>query len=274
VTLRVWLRSLCVSLAVLAGTVSSWSGCAPRVSRPAAPPTTASEEPEAVYQELVEWAGRIRSLQGAGTVRLRSQESNTRLDALVVCEHPGRLRVEALDFLDHVVFVCILQGGEFLAYFVSENRVVRKPAVPSVIEEYVGVPLEGDELAALVLGSPFFVPLVSPNLETRREESGLVLTATSPERGVRYEVRLDAQRRPVQSVLRWDPRSGAGGGALQVDFSEYRRAGTLDFPFRVRVSDVERGDHFSVHYQQVTLNPVLDEQVFHFVPPADAQGTE
>jgi len=246
-------------------------GCASWRAPSSFPEKEPLPDPAVLYRELLERATDIGSAKGVGHLKIHAAGRNLSLEALIACKRPARLRVEALDFWDQAVFLATIREDEFCIYFVGENRFLREPADPAVLQENVGIPLDGGDLVALVLGCPFFVPLESPELGVRREGGNLILTARELEREVRYEVRMDARRRPLQVLLSRESGKGDAALLLRVDFGKYQSVEGFDFPFRIRVTNLESREDFLLQYQQLQLNQVLEEALFQFVPPAAAE---
>lgn len=223
-----------------------------------------------LYQELVARTSGVRTLQGTAQVRIRTATEKTRFDAVLAFDRGGRVRLEALDFLGHVVFLGLFGPGGYLTYAVSENRFARGAASPEELRRFLGVALGPAELAALALGSPFFLPLEDPDARVSVDEGRVLLDVEGAGGGVRYLVWLDDAERP-RKVLLMNPPAGTGLRTdIEVEFGRYREIDAIPFPFRIRVT-ADQGRFFEVDYDRVLLNDPLSDDLFDFTPPADAE---
>ena len=130
---------------------------------------------ESLYQELLVYSEQVKSLRGTARIRIRVLEKKVRLDAVIICDRKGRLRLEVLDFLDHVIFLVLLRNDRFLIYSVPENSYLEEPADSEQFRKTLGIPLSGKELIALLLGSSMFSPVTSPRVGIVPTEEALML---------------------------------------------------------------------------------------------------
>lgn len=227
-------------------------------------------DPETCYLELLHRSEQVRTLQAMAHIRLETGQEKASLDAVIACERQGRLRFEALDWLNHVVFLALFHREGFVTYSAPENEYTEGPDEPARIEEILGIPLKAEELAALALGDLFFLPVTDPTLRLTVDQGALLLDVESSSLGPRYLVWLDEGRRP-ERVLVMRPRQERGGiGDLQVEYGRYRKSDSVEFPYRIRVTATGLQHVLQVDYQHVLLNETLDEDLFSFTPPPGA----
>jgi hypothetical protein len=228
-------------------------------------------DPETLYRSLVEGNGRMRTLEGTARLRIQTEERTARLEATLVCERPESLRCEITDFLDHLIFLIVVQDGQILSYSVAENRFSQGKALPGRIQDFLGVPLGVEELISLFLGCPFFVTVNDPVCHFSANEGEVLLNVSDPSMGISYKVTLDREGRPEESLLvRTEPGSGETH-RIRAVFRKYRGVGGMAFPFRIRVSEEGAERHFQVDYHEVDVNRELLDGLFEFVPPPDAE---
>ncbi len=197
------------------------------------------------------------------------------MDAVVVCDRAGRLRLEVLDWLNHVVFLAIFDPRRFLTFSAPDNRYMEGPDDADQIQEMLGIPLEAEQLAALALGDPFFLPLTEPSVHLSVDQGALLLDVEGTGAGPRYLVWLDERKRPERMIV---VRAHGGGRALsdlQVEYGRYRQIDSVSFPYLIRVVDTGSKGVLEVDYQRILLNEPLGADLFQFTPPAGAmQSTE
>jgi hypothetical protein len=207
------------------------------------------------------------------TCRVRTGEEKARLDALLVAEKPSRVRIEVMDFLDHLLLMVLVRDDYLTTYSVSDNVYSRGRASPERVQELLGIPLRAEELVSLVFGSAFFVPIVDPLLRLTSQEGQDVLTAFDPAGGLRYQVSVDRDGRPREILLLKAEREDRRAVGIRVTFWKYKKVEGFDFPFCIRVLLEGSQDYFSLEYQEIGLNRVLQEDAFEFEPPPESART-
>ena len=245
-------------------------GCLKRTGPPARFDEADLSDPESIYREIVSRGETIRTLQGAADLRLRTEQRKAGLDAVIACDRQGRLRFEILDLLNHVVFLAIFQPQGFLTYSTSENEYTEGSEDPEQVREMLGIPLKAEELTALALGDPFFLPVSDPIVRTSLDQDALLLDVESSGAGPRYLVWLDEEKRPAKMFVIRPYGGGRAIGDLHVEYGRYRTVGGISFPHRIRVTVTGSESVLQVDYQKVLLNESLEEDLFLFVPPEGA----
>ena len=255
--------------------LTAFSGCMKRPGLSVRFDEADLSDPEATYRDILSRCEAIRTLQGTAHLRLQTEQQKASLDAVIVCDRHGRLRFEILDLLNHVVFLAIFDPKGFLTYSVSENEYMEGPEDPEQIREMLGIPLKAEELTALALGDPFFLPLSDPIVRIGVDQNALLLDVESSGLGPRYLVWLDEDKRPAKMFVMRPHSGGRAVGDLQVEYGRYRTIDGVSFPHRIRVAVTGSERVFKVDYQKVLLNESLEEDLFRFVPPEGAtQSTE
>jgi hypothetical protein len=251
------------------------SGCLKRPGPSAPFDDSDLSDPRAIYREILSRSEAVRTLQGAADLRIRSEQLKAGLDAVIACDRNGRLRFEILDLLNHVVFLAVFHPQGFLTYSASENEYAEGSEDPERIREMLGIPLKAEELTALALGDPFFLPLSDPTVRISVDRNVLLLDVEASRLEPRYLVWLDEQRRPAKMFVIRPYSGGRAIGDLHVEYGRYRTVDGISFPHRIRVAATGSESVLQVDYQKVLLNEPLEEDLFRFVPPEGAtQSTE
>ena len=226
---------------------------------------------ESLYQELLVYSEQVKSLRGTARIRIRVLEKKVRLDAVIICDRKGRLRLEVLDFLDHVIFLVLMRNDRFLIYSVPENQYMEEPADSEQFRKTLGIPLSGKDLIALLLGSPVFSPITSPRVGIVSTEEAIMLRAEQASEGRSYMIWLDGLRRPWRTILVREQGEGQAPVVVQADFSDYREGASPAFPWSIRVSEAASQEFLEMEYESVVLNQPVEEDLFDFDPPEDAE---
>jgi hypothetical protein len=252
---------------------AAFPGCLKRPGPSVGLGEAALSDPEAIYRAIRGQSEQIHTLQGTAHLLLQTEQERLGLDAVIVCDRGGRLRFEVEDWLNHVVFLALFDPEGFLTYSAPDNEYRKGPDDAGGIQEVVGVPLNAEQLAALAVGEPFFLPVRNPTVRASMDGDTLLLDVESIGAGPRYLVWLDEARRPQRVLVIRSPGDGGGVGNLQVDYGRYRKIGAVPFPHRIRAADTGSARFFQVDYQKVLLNKPLEESLFRFVPPEGASET-
>ena len=190
--------------------LTAFSGCLKRPGPSVRFDEADLSDPEATYREILSRCEAIRTLQGTAHLRLQTEQQKASLDAVIACDRHGRLRFEILDLLNHVVFLAIFDPKGFLTYSVSENEYMEGPEDPEQIREMLGIPLQAEELTALALGDPFFLPVSDPIVRISVDQNALLLDVGSSGLGPRYLVWLDENKRPAKMFVMPTLQRGKG----------------------------------------------------------------
>ena len=249
---------------------TAFSGCLKRPGPSVRFDAADLSDPEASYRGILSRCEAIRTLQGVAHLRLQTEQQKASLDAVIACDRHGRLRFEIRDLLNHVVFLAIFDPQGSLTYSVSENEYMEGPEDPEQIREMLGIPLKAEELTALALGDPFFLPVSDPIVRISVDQNALLLDVESSGLGPRYLVWLDENKRPAKMFVIQPYSGGRAIGDLQVEYGRYRTIDGVSFPHRIRVAVTGSERVLKVDYQKVLLNESLEEDLFRFVPPEGA----
>jgi hypothetical protein len=227
-------------------------------------------DPEGIYRQIVTRSEASRTLQAAANLRLRSEDRKAGLDTMIACDRQGRMRFEVLDLLNHVAFLAVFGPQGFLTYTPAENEYLQGPENSEQIREMLGIPLRAEELTALALGDPFFLPLSDPTVRISVDQNALLLDVESSGPGPRYLVWLDENKRPAKMFVIRPYGGGRAIGDLHVEYGRYRTVEGVSFPHRIHVTATGVGRELRVDYDKVLLNVSLDDDLFQFVPPEGA----
>jgi hypothetical protein len=239
--------------------LTAFSGCLKRPGPSVRFDEADLSDPEATYREILRRCEAIRTLQGAANLRLRTEQQKASLDAVIACDRHGRLRFEILDLLNHVVFLAIF-----------DPEYMEGPGDPEQIREMLGIPLKAEELTALALGDPFFLPVSDPIVRMSVDQNALLLDVESSGPGPRYLVWLDENKRPAKMFVIRPYSGGSTIGDFHVEYGRYRTVEGVSFPHHIRVAVIGSESVLQVDYQKVLLNEPLEEDLFRFVPPEGA----
>jgi len=267
-------RGAIVALAVVA------SSCASPLIKLPKLPAPARAEPAADATEVLEEATRscagVRTLTAEVAVSGRVGGERVRVHLIFGVERPASARIEATAPFGAPFFIFATAGGNATLLLPRDNRVLQRGRPERVLEAAAGVPLDADQLRAVLTGCPpdgeHGVMIAAGNdwrvLRTMRGNGSDELyfhrdkSSASWQLASALESRLDEAE--VAGQTRWR-------AAWRADFRD--RANGL--PRSIRLASVDRagrtGEAFdlTLALSQVETNAAIDAAAFRIeVPPA------
>jgi hypothetical protein len=250
-------------LALLLG--ATLAGC--RTLPPAVPLAPGDPRPERLVAAAHARAQARVALRARARVRLSGQATAGFARQLLLLERPARLRVEVLGLLGQRVAVLATDGVGYDLYR-AETGVVEHGAVhAAILAEVAGVPLRPEDAVALLLGDPPLPAAGAPRRALALGDGGVAVewsAASGAARRAEFDAR--GRLRAFEEGLRgttwlragWDEFEDAG------EEGAFARRVTLDFP----TSDTGA----EISFEQVELNPPIDESLFRLEPVSAEAG--
>jgi hypothetical protein len=261
---RRWQRvSSCRTLVILifAATVSGLVGCAALT----VPPTPTNIP--AIHWQAEQLIGAIRqrqeefrSLRALARVDYAGPGGKSGFQEAILVQRPDRLRLETLSFLGAILIVTV-NDQEIVGYQPREDLFVRGRPSKENLFRTIQIPLELDEITALLLG----LPPVVPNAPARLEGNALVFSFGGRKRD---EVAFES-RTPVPT--RWERFDGAGEILVSAQFADYVSTPAGLFPSKISVNAPFQGKKLEIRYEQPELNVSLQAGLFSQQKPANVK---
>ena len=223
--------------------------------RPGAP--TASDEAQRLVALLTQRWQAFTDVRTGAELTLRRGSSTDRFSGVLVARTPDSLRFEALSAFGLPLFLLGVNDKILTAYLVMQNRAFVGPLNGDTTAKYLGVPLEADELVALLVGRPI------PPRDLRRAE---IQPVDGVGRSVLFEgasqtrrIWMDFDTGEVQKV-----EIGGGRTPLVV---HYERERGQDLPATVRATASEMDIDAQLRYRSPTLGGGVDSARFVIALP-------
>jgi len=253
------LRSPLLIAVALALALGFW-GCA-TVAPPPAPPV---EIPQRQSAELIEAlrqrSEQFRSLRALARVSYAGPEGKHGFEEAVLVQRPDRLRLETLTMLGAVLIVTANER-EIIGYHPREGVMVRGPSSRANLLRYTKIPLELEEITALLTGLP---PVDASN--SWRQEGHALLFASNGR--LRDAVAFEA---PQPVPTRWQRFNGNGAVELSALFSDYIQTAAGWFPSRINVEAPLQSKKLEIRFQEPELNATIAAESFSQQKPPHVQ---
>jgi outer membrane lipoprotein-sorting protein len=249
-----------VCLALLLG------GCAASTPTVPAVPTAAPESLQFQQQTdaLIERARRLDAMQAEAVMAYAGGGQHVKVREEVALKRPASLRVEAMSPFG-VAAVVAANGSTVVIYQPSDNTFYRGAATADTLSRFARIPLPPEQAVKLLMG-------LLPDSETNfaaptavRAENGLVVGSYQMPGGSVDELGFaDGQLRMVRT-------RGHSGVAYEVNYSDYRDVGGLQFAHQLDAKFLNTGTQLNVKYSSVIVNPILSDSEFVLVPQGAAR---
>ena len=202
----------------------------------------------------------FRSLRALARLDYAGPDGKGNVQEAVLVQRPDQLRLETLTFLGAVLIVTV-NDKEIIGYHPREGVFVRGPRSKENLLRYTQIPLELDEMTALLLG----LPPVDTSAPRRQEGNTLIF---SPNGRKQDAVTFEAQT-PVPT--QWQRFNDAGAVELSARFLDYVSTPAGSFPSRIQVEAPLQKRKLEIRYQEPEVNASLPPEVFTQEKPAHAQ---
>jgi Domain of unknown function (DUF4292) len=236
-------------------------GCATVTPPPPEPQLPAKQwEAGELIKSLSERNQQFRSLRALARLDYAGPDGKGNVQEAVLVQRPDQLRLETLTFLGAVLIVTV-NDREIIGYHPREGVFVRGPRSKENLLRYTQIPLELDEMTALLLG----LPPVDTNAPRRQEGNTLIF---SPNGRKQDAVTFESQT-PVPT--RWERFNEAGAVELSARFLDYVSTPAGSFPSKIQIEAPLQKRKLEIRYQEPEVNASISPEVFTQEKPAHAQ---
>jgi hypothetical protein len=202
----------------------------------------------------------FRSLRALARLDYTGPDGKGNVQEAVLVQRPDRLRLETLTLLGAVLIVTV-NDKEIIGHHPREGIFVRGPRTKENLLRYTQIPLELDEITALLLG----LPPVDTRAPRRQEGSTLVFSPNGRKQdAVTFESQL-----PVPT--KWERFNDAGAVELSARFLDYISTPAGSFPSKIQVEAQLQKRKLEIRYQEPEINASLAPEIFTQEKPAHAQ---
>ncbi len=254
-------RRLLTNLIINASLISGLFGCT-SVVVPPTPPEFPPKKWEVVQliESMRQRQADFRSLRALARIDYAGPEGKSGFQEAIVVQRPDRLRLETLSFLGAILIVTV-DDKEIVGYHPRESLFVRGKRSKENLYRYTQIPLEIDEITALLLGLPPVDPAAAPRLEG----NALVF---SPNGWTRDTVAFGLQ---MAVPTEWKRFNGKGEVLLSAQFGGYVSTPAGFFPSKITVEANLQGKKLEIRYQDPELNAVIASDLFSQQKPENVK---
>jgi len=237
------------------------SACTTAVAPPILPQLAAPQwESSKLIEAISQRREQFRSLRALARINYAGPDGKQGFDEAVLVQRPDRLRLETLSMLGAILIVTA-NDKEIIGYHPREGVLVRGPSSKANLLRYTQIPLELDEITALLAG----LPPVDGAMAWRQEGNALIFSVN----GLRKDSVVFESQLPVPT--KWQRFNGSGAVELTALFSDYITTPAGLFPSKINLDAPLQSKKLEIRFQEPELNATIAADSFSQQKPAHVQ---
>jgi outer membrane lipoprotein-sorting protein len=248
------------------------SGCPPRpaLREPPLHPV-ADRSPEGILASFVQRWQFVQSLRALARVTVTSAQGRVSTRQTFLWQRPTLLRLDTLSLFGQPVMSLVADGAQVAVYYPSEGTFFQGPANAATLAHILGLPLEVQEIAPLLMGYLRPPPAERVTAIDLQVDEGLyLLRFLEPGGGLVQDAWVDPDQLLPRRVIRYTPPASA---TVDITYSDFKFL-TESFPapqaLAIWLPHVQT--EVKLQFLTVEVNPALSPPVFHLSPPAGVQS--
>lgn len=199
------------------------------------------------------------SVRALAQVNYAGPEGKHGFQEAVLIQRPDRLRLETLSYLGAILIVTA-NDKEIIGYHPREGVFVRGPRTKENMLRYTQIPLELDEITALLIGLP---PVEAST--PKQEGNTLVFSGGGQKKDA---VTFESQQ-PVPT--KWERFNGNGAVEMTAQFSDYISTPAGLFPSKITIEARAQKKKVEIRYREPELNAKIPADLFTQQKPPHAE---
>lgn len=212
----------------------------------------------------------FQSLTGWGKIGIQNWQERYRFAEAFVLEKPGRFRLETLGALDQPALFLTSNERILSLYSKKQNKFYTGVASQENLFKLSSLNFSVDDTILVLSGNP-------PELSQISAEWGMPITPevyflerTSLQDETIQRIWFDTSIQAISKVQEYMLRNGIL--VADIDFKDYRAGeGGYPIPAYILIDRPFDKTRVEIKYTSVTLNQPIEQSIFTFVPPQNAQ---
>jgi outer membrane lipoprotein-sorting protein len=180
---------------------------------------------------------------------------------------PALLRLDTLSFFGQPVMSLVADAIQASIYYPAEGAFFQGPASAGTVARVVGLPLDAEEIAPLLMG--YIRPAPTQQVATvylQANENMFLLRFLDGAGGLIQDAWVDPDQLLARRVLRYTQR---GLAIIDIVYSDVRLlTETFPAPHELAIWLPQAETEVRIQFLTVDLNPALSPTVFRLSPPA------
>lgn len=163
------------------------------------PESNRIQDSKALLTAMREEGQRLSSLRAEGTILMRRGGKRVKAHMILLLRRPATLRFETISFFEQPLSILVTDGMQFSLWDMDQGRFYQGSATPANISRVIPIPMDGPEVAKLLLGDPPLIPYATSSLEFK---DGLYILSLSNSRQ-QQTIKIHPTRlRPTEVLLK------------------------------------------------------------------------
>ena len=236
------------------------TGCAIVTAPPAPQLPVPQWESDKLIDSLTQRKKQFQSLRALARVDYTGPEGKQGFQEAVVVQRPDRLRLETSTFLGTILIVTA-KPKEIVGYHPREGVFVRGKPSKENLRRYTQIPLELEDVVALLMG----LPPVEANGSWSQQGNALIFPSAA---GGKDSLAFESHQ-PVPT--KWERFSDDGKVELSAQFSEYVATSAGLFPAHIVFEAHRQKKKLAIRYQEPDVNGTITADLFTQQKPANVK---
>jgi hypothetical protein len=234
------------------------NGCALTPERPPAPEAPGKWEANEIVGALSQRDQQFRSMRALSRIDYAGPEGKQNFQEAIIVQRPDRLQLQTITLLGAILIVTV-NNQEIIAYQPREGTMVRGKVSREALTRFTQIPLELNEITALLMG----LPPVDPRGSWKQDGNVLIFEFNGRARDrVAFET-----AQPVPSG--WERLNGAGEIEIAARFLDYNQSPAGPYPSRIQIEAPLRKRKLEIRLQEPEFNGPMTDDLFTQARPAN-----
>jgi outer membrane lipoprotein-sorting protein len=227
-------------------------------------PNISSEDILASFDQRWQLAESLRAL---ARVTVTSPQGRYSTRQTFLWHRPALLRLDTLSLFGQPVMSLVADAAQVSIYYPAEGTFFQGPASAATLARVVGLPLDVEEVAPLLMGYIRPSPAHQVGaLYLQADEGRYLLRFVGVEGWLIQDTWVDPDQLLPRRVLRYAHR---GIATVDIAYSDFRHlVDTFPAPQALAIWLPQVETEIRIQFLSVELNPALSPTVFHRSPPA------
>jgi outer membrane lipoprotein-sorting protein len=209
----------------------------------------------------------VESLRIVARVTVTSAQGRFSTRQTFLWRRPARLRLDTLSLFGQPVMSLVADAIQATIYYPAEGAFFQGPATAGTFARVVGLPLDAEEIAPLLMG--YMRPAPTQQVAAiylQADDSMFILRFLDGEGGLIQDAWVDPDQWLTRRVLRY---TQGGLAIVDIVYSDVRLlTETFPAPHALAIWLPQAETEVRIQFLTVDLNPALSPAVFHLSPPA------
>jgi len=226
--------------------------------------------PEAILASISQRWQAIDDLRALARTTLTSAQGRYHARQTLLWRRPASVRMDTLSLFGQPIMTLVADPTGASIYYPQEGRFFRGPATAPTFARVIGLPIDLEDVAPLLLGSLQLPPAHKAATIHVQPDAGMSLLRFLDTGGqLIQDVWVNPDQQLPQRALRYNTH---GLPAVDIAYSDFRPIGEhvlIPFELTIWVPHIET--EVRLQFLTVDLNPGLSPTVFQLSPPAGVQ---